>query len=187
MQQKEPHVGHRGSGLASCLRQWVGAGGGAVSPATGSPEVRFQAPLLAVRWEVRKCCLPLPALPIHPHPSVPGQVRAPAVLPCGGRGEGARDEWAAAGGCVRRGRCWWWDVDGLSPRSLLLKVGPTGSQHRDVETEAAGTREMGGAELDQAPSPPPTSMGPLQASMRTRVPGPAGSFPQCGLGQAPYL
>ncbi|KAJ8792757.1 hypothetical protein J1605_019577 [Eschrichtius robustus] len=44
---EEPHVGHRGSGLASRLRQWVGAGGGAVSPATGSPEVRFQAPLLA--------------------------------------------------------------------------------------------------------------------------------------------
>ncbi|KAB0403440.1 hypothetical protein E2I00_001889 [Balaenoptera physalus] len=47
VQQKEPHIGHRGSGLASRLRQWVGAGGGAVSPATGSPEVRFQAPLLA--------------------------------------------------------------------------------------------------------------------------------------------
>lgn len=49
----------------------------------------------------------------------------------------------------------WWDVDGLSLRSLFLKVGPTGPQHRDVETEAAGTREMGGAEPDQAPCPPP--------------------------------
>lgn len=91
VQQKKPHVGHRGSGLASRLRQWGGAGGGAVSPAASGPEVRFQAPLLAVRWEVRKCCLPLPALPMRPHPSVPRQVRArqvraPLYCPAGGRG-----------------------------------------------------------------------------------------------------